>query len=642
MKLNISILLSALFFLQINAQSFPEINPANIDIVRSAWGVPHIFAKTDAEVAYGLAWANAEDAYEEMIELIVIGKGMSGKYNGKEGAKADFFRHVIQAEKIVEEKMYSLPGDFLRYIDGYVQGANAYAEKHPEKVPLKGLFPIEVKDVLVSYVVALSFMTDASGAMEKIYEGKLDSIGVPGLGSNAYAINSKKSTDGRTYLGINPHMQMTGTFSFYECHLHSEEGLNMYGPIFHGGTSVYMGNNEHLGWSMTWNHFNRGDIYKLEMHPKKKNMYKFDGEWHELETNKIWLKVKVGGITIPVPKKSFWSKHGPVLKSSKDKSHYYAFRYPAFMDITAPVQWYKMNKAKNLAEFKEILEMMGIGLFNIVYADKEDNLFYISYGQVPFREDSIANADVLPGNDSKYVWQRLHTLEELPQEENPDCNYIYNTNNSPFFATCEENKRLKLELKSYLDERPGQNNRATVMGERLESKEKISYEEFQAIKFDNSYSENSYLMQKMKPFFALKPEDYPEISDALALFQSWENVADFEDAASTMVMVAIDKIFRKKGYGDRQFIIGFDVSKEEFIEGITEAKAWFLKYYNIIEVPLKEVFIAKKGEQFFPSPGFPDALAANYGFENNGKYIVKAGDTFTQFVAFDEDRKSVV
>jgi len=40
-----------------------QINPQNIEIVRDAYGVPHIYAKTDAEVAYGLAWAHAEDDF---------------------------------------------------------------------------------------------------------------------------------------------------------------------------------------------------------------------------------------------------------------------------------------------------------------------------------------------------------------------------------------------------------------------------------------------------------------------------------------------------------------------------------------------------------------------------------------------------
>jgi len=32
-----------------------QIEPSNIEIIRDSYGVPHIYAPTDAEVAYGLA-----------------------------------------------------------------------------------------------------------------------------------------------------------------------------------------------------------------------------------------------------------------------------------------------------------------------------------------------------------------------------------------------------------------------------------------------------------------------------------------------------------------------------------------------------------------------------------------------------------
>lgn len=617
------------------AQDFPAIDPERIDIVRDQWGVPHIFAPTDAEVAYGLAWANAEDAPKDMQELLMIGKGKNGRYLGKEGAKSDFFRHVIRAESLVEAQMKNLPEDFLRYLDGYVQGVNAYMKKHPEDRLLKKLFPVTVKDVLVSYVVALSFMTDASGAMERIYGGKLDQEPVA-MGSNAYAINSKKSEDGLTYLCINPHMRMAGTFSFYEAHLKSEEGLHMYGALFHGGTSIFMGNNEHLGWGMTWNYFNRGDIYKLEMHPKKKHTYRYDNEWKKLDKHKVLLKVKVG-ITIPVPKKSFYSVHGPVLQSSKNKNEYYAFRYPAFMDIRAPEQWYRMNKAQSLEDFRTALDMMSIGLFNIIYADKADNIFYISNGQVPMRADSIAAMKVVPGNQSAYVWQRLHTQEELPHELNPDCNYVYNTNNTPFFATCDENDRLRIELKKYVDGRPGQNNRAKVLHQFMEENEKISFEAFQAIKFNNGYHVETYLLKQMQPLLNLDISQYPDVEDIFTILKSWNLVADTNDAASAVMLVVMDHIFKKKKYKDKEFILGFQVSEAEFIEGLREAKEWFLKYHGTLEMPLGKIFMAKKGSVEFSCPGFPDALAANYGTRTEGQYITEYGDTYTQFVAFDKN-----
>jgi len=45
-----------------------DINTKNITILRDKYGVPHIYGKTDEEVAYGLAWATAEDDFKSMQE----------------------------------------------------------------------------------------------------------------------------------------------------------------------------------------------------------------------------------------------------------------------------------------------------------------------------------------------------------------------------------------------------------------------------------------------------------------------------------------------------------------------------------------------------------------------------------------------
>jgi acyl-homoserine-lactone acylase len=43
------------FFLLMSFHVSAQINPSNITIARDSFGVPHIFAPTDPEVAYGLA-----------------------------------------------------------------------------------------------------------------------------------------------------------------------------------------------------------------------------------------------------------------------------------------------------------------------------------------------------------------------------------------------------------------------------------------------------------------------------------------------------------------------------------------------------------------------------------------------------------
>ena len=54
----------------------------NIEIVRDAYGVPHIFTKTD-ELAYGLAWAHAEDDFEIIQQAYLAGNALLSDVRAK-------------------------------------------------------------------------------------------------------------------------------------------------------------------------------------------------------------------------------------------------------------------------------------------------------------------------------------------------------------------------------------------------------------------------------------------------------------------------------------------------------------------------------------------------------------------------------
>ena len=165
-------LFSSFVSTKIHAQSFPKIDPSKITIARDSFGIPHIFAKTDAEVAYGLAYANAEDAFQETQNLTYVGKGYMGRANGIDGAKADFFIHAIAARKLVDEHFDSdLSPEFKKYIDGFVQGVNAYAAAHPKEVKNKKAFPCTSKDIVTAFVVTMSFMSNAQDAVGDAIDG---------------------------------------------------------------------------------------------------------------------------------------------------------------------------------------------------------------------------------------------------------------------------------------------------------------------------------------------------------------------------------------------------------------------------------------------------------------------------------------
>ncbi len=57
-------------------------------IRRDDFGVPHISGATDADVAYGLAYAESEDDFGTIEELLAAIRGRSAAISGSEGAKS--------------------------------------------------------------------------------------------------------------------------------------------------------------------------------------------------------------------------------------------------------------------------------------------------------------------------------------------------------------------------------------------------------------------------------------------------------------------------------------------------------------------------------------------------------------------------
>ena len=74
MKLFIKRICLILLLFTSNAINAIEIDVKNINIIRDNYGVPHIYGKTDEEVAYGLAWATAEDDFESMQQNLLAGR----------------------------------------------------------------------------------------------------------------------------------------------------------------------------------------------------------------------------------------------------------------------------------------------------------------------------------------------------------------------------------------------------------------------------------------------------------------------------------------------------------------------------------------------------------------------------------------
>ena len=608
-----------------------QINPAKIDIIRDSFGVPHIFGKTDPDVAYGLAWAHAEDDFGTIQQSLMAGKSMLAQYQGKKGASIDYIIHLLRIPELVEEKYESdLSPAFKKLLEGYAAGLNAYAAAHPKQVLLKKIFPVTPKDMVQYSVLQLCVLSGADKALSSIFGGTVPLLeNYKTAGSNAFAFNSAKTTDGQVYLDINAHQPLEGPVAFYEAHLNSEDGWNIIGANFPGAPCILHGCNEYLGWAHTVNAPDKLDVYQLEMNPKNKLQYKFDGAWETLETKSAPLKVKIAGVMVPLSKKAYWSKYGPTIITPRGV---FSIRMPAQMDIRGLEQWYAFNKAKNFTEFKSALNMLAIPGYNIVYADRYDTIYYISNGRIPVRDKNYNWKTTLPGNTSKTLWTNLHPLSDLPQVLQPKSGYVYNTNHSPFHST------LGTDNPSVIDPTMGyetlENNRSMRFDELIKPLNKVSYEDFKRIKFDRQDPSSFYFPSKIDSVFLLNSTEFPDIADIITQLGNWNRNSDAESiGAGTFFFVQAAANKNKALYLQNK-----SISKILAAQLLREAKLTMLKDFGKTNIALGEVQKLVRGSKEIPLPGLPDVLAPMYSVPyKDGKWKGNQGDAYIELVRFTKD-----
>ena len=623
-----------LSLLLVSTLSYSQINPKNIDIVRDEYGIPHIYAQTDAEVAYGLAWANAEDDFTTIQEAYLAGNAMLSNYIGLKGAAADFITQFIGSKNLIEEKIGTISEDYMAVVEGYSQGLNAYASNNPDKVLYKKLFPITPKKMLMYSQLQLFISNEGAYWAGRILNNDTqdDFLDQNLTGSNVIAMNSSKTVSGETFLAINTHQPLEGPTSWYEVHLNSQEGTNIIGTMYPGTPNVVIGVNEYLGWSHTVNYPDKTDVFKLRM--KNKRKYIVDEEEYELEKLKAKITIKVLGIPIKINRKYYKSIYGPTLKN---KSGYYSIRTPTLFNVKALEQWWRMGKSKNFTEFYNNLKMKELPGFNIGYADKYDTIFYMSNGIIPKRAQGYNWKGIVPGDTKKTLWTEYHNIEDLPQVIQPESGFIYNANHSPFKSTSadenpnEENYNENMGYETY------DNNRSTRLIELIESYDRVSYDDFKDIKYDNSFpSKFNYNFMDISIIETLKLQEENDLFKLLDIIQKWDRKTDIDSQGAGLYGVLYYQLVRN--YRDEIQKNNKIVSKEILLSALADTKAYIINNFGSTEITLGDFQKLVRGDKELPIWGLPDVITAMSSRPyKDGKYKVTQGESYIGLVRFNEN-----
>ena len=260
-KISSATLLFAIFIVMLSSCSIIEKNPSykisnqyNVLINRDFWGIPYIKGQTDQDVAYGIGLVHAEDAYDDLVELMPLYRGENALYNGLDGIDTDYLVRLLKVHSKVENiGKKQLSQNILAMAQAYADGVNMYANLHPEKVNLS-IHPVSKEDVLAgSYIQHLFF---AGLDRDLAQMASQDKTSIP-TGSNAIAINSIKADANASYLLINSHQPLSGPVGWYELNIESKSGWHGHGGNFPGSFLINVGFNKDIGWGAT---VNRPDV----------------------------------------------------------------------------------------------------------------------------------------------------------------------------------------------------------------------------------------------------------------------------------------------------------------------------------------------------------------------------------------------
>jgi acyl-homoserine-lactone acylase len=603
----------------------------NARIRRDDFGVPHVDGVTDADVAYGLAYAEAEDDFATIEELLAAIRGRSGALTGADGAKIDYVGKLIDAEGQGARGYTTLSSATRALVEAYAAGLNHYAETHAGELRLARLFPVTGRDIVAGFALRSPFFFGLDRTLGALAEDKLpprDGSPASERGSNAFAVAASRSTDATTRLVSNSHQPWTGGVAWYEVVLHSDAGWHFAGALFPGAPFGLVGHNETLGWTNTVNRGDLIDTYKLVLDSDGTH-YRYDGQWLPLETHRVWLHVKFGPFVLPIPKMIARSRQGPVIVN---KLGSFAVRYAGFDDVRQVEQYYRLNKARNLAEWQSAMTMQAVPATNFVYADAAGHIAYVYNERFPHRAAGFDWRGVVPGDTSRAVWTTYEPFSSDPSYLDPKSGWLANSNNTPFVATGAGDNLDPTSFSPLLGIEAYMTNRAWRFRDAFAKlgTAKIGRDDLLRIKFDKGYSRDGWAGVWLARVMAVDPKGKKDVASAQALLKTWDWKLDGANRADALAMFILSSAsgaaYRGDALPDATITLKDDV-------------AFLMTHAHRLDPPLTDMQRIIRGTANVPVTGGPDALRAIYTHKDNarGKRVGYDGDSYVMLIEWGPD-----
>ena len=424
---------------------------AQVEVLRTAHGVPHIYADTFEALGYALGYLQVEDYGERVPRGLLRARGELALDEGRAALDADFWSQPYYRRAV--EVYPELQQDTRDMYAGFAAGVNRYLAQHPEE------FASWVADPFTGYDVAALSVSRSSASQTRRWINRLtgapdaplldierDDAAADGdpleAGSSAWALAPSRTTSGAAILLRNPHLSWDA--GYWEAHAVVPGRLDFYGDFRIGAPlGIVGGFNPYLGFATTNNDVDNGQVYALAIDPTRLDHYMLDGVSVPLGRELVTRRFRNGDGYGFETRERMFTDLGSVIH--RDHGRIYILRTPEDGEFRGGEQFLRMMQATTLDEWTDAMRLRAYPRSNFTYADGDGNVFYLWNAAMPVFPHPYDDTRAVPVTRRDQIWSAMHELDELPQVLNPPGGYVRNENDGPWLT----NLRAPLDPADY-------------------------------------------------------------------------------------------------------------------------------------------------------------------------------------------------
>ncbi|NWL20982.1 bifunctional acylase PvdQ [Pseudomonas umsongensis] len=682
---------------------------ASADIRRTSFGVPHIRAENERGLGYGIGYAYAQDNLCLLANEIATVNGQRSRFfgpdsftvEGRENRVSDLFFIWLNTPQAVDAFWQAQTPEVRQLMEGYVAGYNrSLGERRARGLPpqCQGDW---VRDITAMDLVKLTRRLLVEGGVGQFAEAlagatppaavaatghEQASFQVAALrlqrfaldrGSNAVAVGSERSFNGRGMLLANPHFPWVGGMRFYQMHLTIPGKLDVMGAALPGLPLINIGFNQHLAWTHTVDSSKHFTLYRLQLDPKDPTRYLLDGQSLPMHKQTLTVDLKQPDGTVKaVSHVVYSSQFGPIVqwpgKLDWDNQFAYSLRDANLDNDRVLQQWYAMNRARSLKAFQaSVHEIQGIPWVNTLAADDQGQTLYMNLSVVPnVSNEKLARCSdpriglqmiILDGSNSACAWdidphaaqKGIFAASQLPQLLRKD--FVQHSNDSAWLA----NPAQPLTGFSPLISQDGQplGLRARFALDRLGSLSRsgpIAAADLQQMVLDDQVYQAAQVMPDLLQFCAADlGADAQALAPLCASLKAWDRKANLDSGMGFVhfqnVMEALDQVpdawrVAFDPLDPQHTPRGVAVDRPQVAQALRQAMLASVEQVQASglrkDARWGDVQVVSSGGEQTPIHGGPGTLGVYNAIQSvprtDGKREVVSGTSYLQVVTFDE------